>query len=165
MAGLERATFAAGCFWHVEAMFRRVPGVVDTRVGYTGGSVERPTYRQVCTGKTGHAEAVQVIYDPAHVCYEQLLEMFWEGHDPTTRDRQGPDIGTQYRSVIFYHTDAQRHLAERSRDLLQARRRYGGRAIVTEILPAAVFWEAEEYHQRYFEKHGTRVGGKRKAAG
>jgi peptide-methionine (S)-S-oxide reductase len=158
MEDLQQATFAAGCFWHVEAMFRRVPGVVDTRVGYTGGSRANPTYRQVCTGTTGHAEAVRVIFDPARVGYEELLRVFWEGHDPTTRNRQGPDVGSQYRSAIFYHTDEQRLRAERSRDLLQTSGRYVGRPIVTEIIPAGTFWEAEEYHQRYFEKHGAVCG-------
>lgn len=148
-----RATFGAGCFWHVEAVFRRVPGVLETAVGYMGGSVPNPTYEQVCTGETGHAEVVQVEYDPEQVSYEELLEVFWSCHDPTQLHRQGPDVGTQYRSVIFYHTDEQRRLAEASRRKLEESGRYD-RPIVTEIVPASPFYRAEEYHQRYFEKHG-----------
>lgn len=150
---MPKATFAAGCFWGVEAAFRCVHGVISTAVGYTGGDFEHPTYRDVCTGQTGHAEAVEVVYDPAVVSYEELLNVFWTVHDPTTRNRQGPDIGTQYRSAIFYHTPEQEAVARGSRDKLQHSGRYE-REIVTEIEPAATFWRAEDYHQRYFEKHG-----------
>lgn len=148
------ATFAAGCFWGVEARFRRVPGVVDTMVGYTGGHTESPAYEQVCTGATGHAEAVQVTYDPRKVTYEQLLEVFWNGHDPTTPNRQGPDVGAQYRSAIFCHAPAQEAAARESKAALRASGKLGDRPIVTEIQPAGTFWPAEPYHQRYLEKHG-----------
>jgi peptide-methionine (S)-S-oxide reductase len=149
--GAERATFAAGCFWGVEATFRAIPGVLQTAVGYTGGHVPSPTYRQVCGHRTGHAEAVEVWFDPAQVSYTQLLETFWRSHNPTTRNRQGLDFGSQYRSAIFYHGAAQEALAIESRDLEQESRR---RQIVTEITPASAFYRAEEYHQRYLEKHG-----------
>ncbi|MDI6720622.1 MAG: peptide-methionine (S)-S-oxide reductase MsrA [Methanomicrobiales archaeon] len=151
----EKATFAAGCFWGVEMAFCRVPGVVETTVGYTGGTVESPTYRDVCTGLTGHAEAVQVIYDPRQVRYDDLLEVFWSIHDPTTPDRQGADVGSQYRSAIFYHTEEQKRRAEASRDRLQQSGRFR-RPIVTQIAPAREFWAAEEYHQKYLEKRGMR---------
>lgn len=150
----ERATFAAGCFWSPEAEFRRIEGVVDARVGYTGGHLETPTYRQVCSGRTGHAEAVEVTYDPERVSYERLLNAFWKMHDPTTRNRQGPDVGSQYRSAIFFHTPEQERAARNSRERLQATPEYRGREIVTEITPASTFWPAEEYHQRYYEKRG-----------
>ena len=150
---MEQATFAAGCFWGVELAFQRVPGVKRTRVGYTGGHVDGPTYEMVCTGSTGHAEAVRVEYDPEQVSYEQLLEVFWNKHDPTQLNRQGPDIGTQYRSAIFYHNAAQKEAAEKSRDALKNSARYN-RPVVTEIVPAGPFYEAEEYHQRYLEKRG-----------
>jgi peptide-methionine (S)-S-oxide reductase len=150
--GAERATFAAGCFWGVEATFRAIPGVLQTAVGYTGGHVPSPTYRQVCGHRTGHAEAVEVWFDPAQVSYAQLLETFWRSHNPTTRNRQGLDLGSQYRSAIFYHGAAQEALAIESRDLEQKSRR---RQIVTEITPASAFYRAEEYHQRYLEKHGN----------
>jgi peptide-methionine (S)-S-oxide reductase len=150
--GAERATFAAGCFWGVEATFRAIPGVLQTAVGYTGGHVPSPTYRQVCGHRTGHAEAVEVWFDPAQVSYAQLLETFWRSHNPTTRNRQGLDFGSQYRSAIFYHGAAQEALAIESRDLEQESRR---RQIVTEITPASAFYRAEEYHQRYLEKHGN----------
>ena len=150
--GAERATFAAGCFWGVEATFRAIPGVLQTAVGYTGGHVPSPTYRQVCGHRTGHAEAVEVWFDPAQVSYAQLLETFWRSHNPTTRNRQGLDFGSQYRSAIFYHGAAQEALAIESRDLEQKSRR---RQIVTEITPASAFYRAEEYHQRYLEKHGN----------
>jgi peptide-methionine (S)-S-oxide reductase len=158
----ETAIFAAGCFWGVEAEFRRADGVVRTRVGYTGGRTEHPTYRQICGRRTGHAEAVEVTFDPERVSYEELLERFWAAHDPTTRNRQGPDIGSQYRSAIFFLTPAQEAAATRSRDAEQERlERHGGRGllkhrrrIVTEITPAATFWPAEDYHQRYLEKRG-----------
>ena len=149
----EKATFAAGCFWGVEASFRAIDGVVGTRVGYTGGQRENPTYRQVCTGKTGHAEAVQVTYDPKKVSFEDLLDVFWKIHDPTTPNRQGPDVGTQYRSAIFYHTPQQQTLAQASIQKLEKAARFK-RSIVTQIAPAAEFYKAEEYHQRYLEKQG-----------
>jgi peptide-methionine (S)-S-oxide reductase len=149
----EKATFAAGCFWGVEAAFRQVPGVVDTAVGYTGGSLANPTYENVCTDRTGHAEAVEVTFDPSRVRYEDLLNVFWENHDPTQKNRQGPDVGTQYRSAIFFHDPAQRDAAIASRDRLEKSGRFR-RPIVTEIVPAATFWRAEEYHQKYLEKRG-----------
>jgi peptide-methionine (S)-S-oxide reductase len=150
---LSKATFAAGCFWGVEAAFREVEGVVDTAVGYTGGTKKNPSYEDVCTGKTGHAEAVQVTFDPSVVTYEHLLDVFWEIHDPTQKNRQGPDFGTQYRSVVFYHTTEQEAAARASREHLQRSGRYH-MTIATEIVPAQEFWRAEEYHQRYLEKHG-----------
>ena len=149
----ELATFAAGCFWGVEATFRQIKGVRATTVGYTGGRMEHPTYKDVCTNRTGHAEAVQVEYDPAKVSYEQLLQVFWENHDPTTVNRQGPDVGTQYRSAIFYHSPEQKAAAEAARQKLAASGKYH-RKIVTLIVPAATFWEAEDYHQQYLEKRG-----------
>lgn len=152
-ATMEKATFGAGCFWGVEAAFRQVPGVVATAVGYEGGSLENPTYKDVCTDKTGHAEVVQVEYDPAKVSYDRLLDVFWKNHDPTTKDRQGPDIGTQYRSVIFYHSPEQQKTALASKQKLEQSRKHG-RTIVTEIVPATTFWRAEDYHQQYLEKRG-----------
>ncbi|MDD1653144.1 MAG: peptide-methionine (S)-S-oxide reductase MsrA [Methanomicrobiales archaeon] len=149
----ERATFAAGCFWGVEAAFRRVPGVLETQVGYTGGDTEHPTYEEVCTDRTGHAEAVEVIFDPGRVSYGDLLRVFWEIHDPTTPNRQGPDVGSQYRSAIFTHGPEQQRMAEESR-AAQDRSGRRRRPVVTEIVPAQTFWRAEEYHQRYLEKHG-----------
>jgi peptide-methionine (S)-S-oxide reductase len=149
----EKATFAAGCFWGVEAAFAKVPGVVSTQVGYTGGHTENPTYKEVCTDRTGHAEAVEVTYDPAKISYEQLLDIFWSIHDPTTLNRQGPDVGTQYRSAIFYHNKDQQRAAEASKHKLEKSGRFD-KPIVTEISPASKFYRAEEYHQRYFEKHG-----------
>ncbi len=152
---MEKATFGAGCFWGVEANFRRIPGVKSARVGYAGGSTEDPSYEDVCTGRTGHAEVVEVEFDPTVVLYEQLLDAFFGMHDPTTPNRQGPDIGTQYRSVIFAHGMDQEAAARRATRELDA----GGRhraPIVTEIGPAGPFYEAEAYHQRYFEKHGIR---------
>ena len=149
--GAERATFAAGCFWGVEAAFREIHGVVQTSVGYTGGLTAAPTYEQVCGHRTGHAEAVEVWFDPAAVSYDELLDVFWQIHNPTTRNRQGPDIGDQYRSAIFHHAPEQHAAAVASRDRRQAGHR---RRIVTEISPATAFWRAEEYHQRYFEKSG-----------
>ncbi|MFP4055193.1 MAG: peptide-methionine (S)-S-oxide reductase MsrA [Phycisphaerae bacterium] len=148
----HKATFAAGCFWGVEATFRQIPGVVATSVGYTGGHTANPTYRQVCAGGTGHAEAVEVVYDPNEVSYEDLLAMFWRMHDPTTLNRQGPDVGSQYRSAIFTHSDAQQEAAERSRDRLQESGNVRGN-VVTQIEPAEEFWRAEEYHQQYYRKH------------
>jgi len=150
---MEKATFAAGCFWGVEAAFRQVPGVTSTSVGYIGGSLKNPTYEDVCTDRTGHAEAVRVEYDPAKVSYDGLLKVFWETHDPTTLNRQGPDVGTQYRSVIFFHTPEQEGAAKASKEKLE---RSGAhkRPIVTLIVPASEFWRAEEYHQQYLEKRG-----------
>ncbi|OPY19023.1 MAG: methionine sulfoxide reductase A [Methanomethylovorans sp. PtaU1.Bin073] len=153
---MEKATFAAGCFWGVEANFRRVKGVIATAVGYTGGHFEDPTYKDVCTGKTGHAEAVDLLFDPSIVSYTQLLEVFWNIHDPTTLNRQGPDIGTQYRSVIFYHNEQQRSEAVASKENAQRSGKFK-KPIVTEIVPASTFYRAEEYHQQYFEKGG--IGG------
>lgn len=149
----EKATFAAGCFWGVEASFRAVEGVVETTVGYTGGRRVNPTYRQVCTDTTGHAEAVEVIYDPNKVSYEDLLALFWKIHDPTTLNRQGPDVGTQYRSAIFHHTPEQEAMAKASMEKLQKAGAFK-RPIVTKIVPARPFYKAEEYHQRYLEKQG-----------
>ncbi len=147
----ETATFAAGCFWGVEAEFRALSGVTETTVGYAGGSAEHPTYKQVCRGRTGHAEAVQVQYDPSSISYDDLLAVFWASHNPTTRNRQGWDIGSQYRSAIFFHDDEQRAMALASRE---AHQRGLKRAIVTEVAPAGRFWAAEEYHQEYLEKRG-----------
>jgi peptide-methionine (S)-S-oxide reductase len=148
-----RATFGAGCFWGVEETFRRVEGVTDTAVGYEGGTLVDPTYHEVCSDRTGHAEVVQVEYDPSRVSYEQLLDVFWACHDPTTMNRQGPDFGSQYRSVIFYHGEWQRDAAAASKQRLEASGRYR-RPIVTQIVPASTFYRAEEYHQRYLEKNG-----------
>ena len=150
---MATATFGAGCFWGVEERFRKLKGVTATAVGYLGGTLPNPTYEDVCTDRTGHAEVVQVEYDPAQVSYDELLELFWNSHNPTTPNRQGPDVGTQYRSAVFYHTPEQRQAAEAMKEKLQAS---GGfpRPIVTEITPAGPFWRAEEYHQRYLEKRG-----------
>ena len=150
---MATATFAAGCFWGVEATFRQVPGVTATRVGYTGGTTTNPTYKQVCTDRTGHAEAVEVTYDPARVSYDDLLRVFWETHDPTQRNRQGPDVGTQYRSAIFYHDPEQEAAARASKERLE-RSGVHKRPIVTEIVPAQTFYQAEDYHQQYLEKRG-----------
>jgi peptide-methionine (S)-S-oxide reductase len=150
---LEKATFGAGCFWGVEAAFQAVPGVVATEVGYTGGALPNPSYEDVCTGRTGHAEALQVTYDPARIPYERLLDVFWANHDPTTKNRQGPDVGTQYRSAIFFHSPEQQAAASASKSLLEGSGRFR-RPIVTEIVPATEFYRAEEYHQRYLEKRG-----------
>ena len=152
----ETATFAAGCFWGVEASFRQVPGVVATRVGYTGGRTEHPNYQEVCTGRTGHAEAVEINFEPDVVSFQELLDVFWSIHDPTQLNRQGPDIGTNYRSAIFTHSEEQRVIAEESKEMIQESHRFRGRKIVTEIVPASVFWPAEEYHQQYFEKTGQK---------
>lgn len=150
---MEKATFAAGCFWGVEATFRSVPGVTSTRVGYTGGTLDHPTYRDVCTDRTGHAEAVEVTYDPARVSYSELLKTFWKSHDPTTLNRQGPDAGTQYRSAIFFYNPEQEAAARAAKDELERSGAYR-RPVVTQIVPAMEFWEAEEYHQQYLEKRG-----------
>lgn len=147
------ATFGAGCFWHVEDAFRKIPGVVDAAVGFMGGRVADPSYERVCTGTTGHAEVCQVTYDPARVSYEQLLEAFWVMHDPTQMNRQGPDVGSQYRSVIFTHTPEQAVTARRSKAALDASRKFK-QPIATAIESAGPFYRADEYHQRYFEKHG-----------
>jgi len=146
-----KATFAAGCFWHVEELFRKVKGVKTTTVGYIGGTLEKPTYEDVCTDKTGHAEAVQVEYDPSVVSYGDLLKIFWENHDPTSLNRQGPDIGTQYRSAIFYHNADQEKIAKILKEKLEKSGKYS-KKIVTEIKAATTFYPAEEYHQQYFDK-------------
>ena len=148
---MEKATFGAGCFWGVEAEFRATPGVTATTVGYEGGTRPNPTYREVCSHTTGHAEVVQVEFDPDQVSYEELLDVFWHGHDPTTLNRQGPDVGDQYRSVIFFHSPEQEKAARVSLETAQARFR---RPIVTQIVPATDFWPAEDYHQQYLEKRG-----------
>ena len=153
---MEKATFGAGCFWGVEAEFREIPGVTDAVVGFTGGKTVNPSYHDVCTGTTGHAEVVEVTFDPAVVSYDALLDAFWQMHDPTTRDRQGPDFGSQYRSAIFYHTPEQQAAAVASKSALEASGRLK-RPVVTQIEPAGPFYRAEEYHQRYLEKQG-RVG-------
>jgi peptide-methionine (S)-S-oxide reductase len=149
----QTATFAAGCFWGVEAAFRQVPGVVNTAVGYTGGSLPNPTYEDVCTDRTGHAEAVRVEFDPSRVSYGELLDVFWENHDPTTKNRQGPDVGTQYRSAIFFHDAEQEKVASESKNRQEKSGKFR-RPIVTEIVPGTEFWRAEDYHQRYLEKRG-----------
>lgn len=151
----EQAAFGAGCFWGVEAAFREVPGVVDAAVGYMGGQLENPTYKDVCSDRTGHAEVVHVTYDPARVSFDQLLDLFWRLHDPTTPNRQGPDFGSQYRSAIFYYTPEQEVAARASKDREQKSGRYRS-PIVTEITAAPAFWRAEEYHQRYAEKRGIK---------
>jgi peptide-methionine (S)-S-oxide reductase len=150
---MEKATFGAGCFWGVEAEFRNTPGVKATAVGYMGGTLDNPTYQDVCSDRTGHAEVVQVEFDPAEVSYEQLLEVFWSAHDPTQLNRQGPDFGSQYRSVIFTHSDEQEAIAEASKQSLDQGGRYE-KPIVTEITPAPTFYRAEEYHQQYLQKRG-----------
>lgn len=150
---MEKATFAAGCFWGVEAAFRQVDGVVSTAVGYAGGTTANPSYEEVCTGRTGHAEVVQVEFDPSRVSYDQLLEVFWSSHDPTTLNRQGPDVGTQYRSAIFTHGAEQEAAAAASKNTLEEAGRFR-RPIVTEITAAPAFYMAEDYHQQYFEKRG-----------
>ena len=149
----EKATFGAGCFWGVEEAFRNVKGVLSTSVGYVGGTQENPTYQDVCTDKTGHAEVVQIEFDPSEVSYDQLLDVFWSNHNPTTLNRQGPDVGTQYRSVIFYHSPEQQAAAEASKERLNQSGRFKN-PVVTFIQPAPTFYRAEEYHQRYLEKHG-----------
>jgi peptide-methionine (S)-S-oxide reductase len=150
---MAKAIFAAGCFWGVEATFRQIPGVTATRVGYTGGNTQNPTYKEVCTDRTGHAEAVKVTYDPSKVSYEKLLDVFWENHDPTQLNRQGPDWGTQYRSAIFFTSPEQQAAAQASKAALESSHRFS-RPIVTQIVPAATFYEAEDYHQQYLEKKG-----------
>ncbi len=150
---MEKATFAAGCFWHVEETFRHLKGVLSTTVGYTGGTTINPTYEDVCTDTTGHAEVVEVTFDPNKISYKELLTVFWDVHDPTTKNRQGPDIGNQYRSAIFYHTEEQKKQAEQSKKNLEKTGKYK-KKIVTEITQATTFYPAEEYHQQYLQKHG-----------
>jgi peptide-methionine (S)-S-oxide reductase len=150
---MEKATFAAGCFWGVEATFRQLPGVVSTRVGYIGGHTENPTYEEVCTDGTGHAEAVEVVFDSSKVGYNDLLNVFWENHDPTQLNRQGPDWGTQYRTAIFFHSPEQQAQAQASKEALDRSHRYS-KPIATQIVPAATFYPAEEHHQQYLEKRG-----------
>ena len=150
---MKKATFGAGCFWHVEDLLAKTRGVKSTAAGYIGGSIPNPTYEEVCTDRTGHAEAVEVEYDPDQISYEELLDVFWGNHDPTTLNRQGPDVGVQYRSAIFCHDDAQRDAALESKRRLEESGRFD-RPIVTEIVAAPAFYRAEEYHQKYFEKHG-----------
>ncbi len=150
MASTEKATFAAGCFWGVEAEFLKLRGVIDTQVGYTGGHTKNPTYKEVCSNATGHAEAVEITFDPKLVTFEQLLDVFWNIHNPCSVNRQGPDVGSQYRSAVFYHSDKQKEIAEREKAALIK----AGKKIATEIVSAGPFWRAEEYHQHYSEKHG-----------
>lgn len=148
-----KATFGAGCFWHVEDIFQKTKGVKSTQVGYIGGKLTNPTYEEVCTDKTGHAEAVQIEYDPTEISYDELLQIFWTNHDPTSLNRQGPDIGIQYRSAIFFYNDEQKEIAKRSKDDLEKSGKFQ-KSIVTEIVPAPQFYKAEEYHQKYFQKLG-----------
>jgi len=155
---LQKAIFAAGCFWGVEETFRNINGVISTVVGYTGGHTENPSYKEVCTDTTGHAEAVEVTFDPAIVSYEELLKAFWDSHDPTTQNRQGPDVGSQYRSAVFFHDAEQERLAKESKMVLDSSGVYS-RPIVTEIVPAPAFFPAEEYHQKYLMKRGVKYCG------
>jgi peptide-methionine (S)-S-oxide reductase len=157
-ATFKTATFGAGCFWGVEEAFSTVNGVIATAVGYMGGSFKNPTYKEVCTGQTGHAEVVQVTYDPLRVTYEQLLDVFWSVHDPTQLNRQGPDIGTNYRSVIFYHDAEQGRIARKSKESLEASGRFRFGKIMTQVMPATEFYRAEEYHQHYYRKHKGKCG-------
>ena len=150
---VEKAAFGAGCFWGVEAAFRQIKGVVSTQVGYMGGKMKNPTYEDVCTDETGHAEVVEITYDPKRVSYEKLLEVFWQNHDPTQVNRQGPDVGTQYRTMIFYHNEGQKKVAIASKEKLEKSRKYN-KPIMTKIVPASTFYKAEEYHQQYLEKRG-----------
>ncbi len=155
---MAQATFAAGCFWGVEATFRKIPGVRSAEVGYTGGATETPSYEEVCGGRTGHAEAVHLLFDPDQVTYEQLLDAFWAIHDPTTTNRQGPDVGSQYRSAIFFHDAGQEAAARASKERLEAAGQWRD-PIVTEIVPAGTFTRAEDYHQQYLDKRTQRFGG------
>ena len=148
-----KATFGAGCFWHVEDLLRKTKGVKSTQVGYIGGKLAHPTYEEVCTDVTGHAEAVQVEYDPNEISYDELLKVFWSNHDPTSLNRQGPDVGNQYRSAIFFHDEEQKKIAQKSKEELEKSGKFQKR-IVTEIVSAPEFYKAEEYHQKYFQKHG-----------
>ena len=150
---LEKATFGAGCFWGVEAKFNQIPGVLETAVGYEGGELEHPTYKEVCTDRTGHAEVVEISFDPERVSFERLLDAFFELHDPTQLNRQGPDFGTQYRSVVFFHSGAQKVAAEKRIEELKIEGQFA-RPIVTQVVPAQTFWRAEEYHQKYLAKRG-----------
>jgi len=153
---MQKATFAMGCFWGVQAFFKIVPGVMKTTVGYTGGHVPNPTYEKVCSGSSGHTEAVEMEFDPTIISYEKLLDLFWEHHDPTTPNQSGPDHGEQYRSAIFYHSDEQKKQAEESKDRLEKNHSFNN-PIVTEIVPAPEFYPAEEYHQNYAEKNPSVV--------
>ena len=148
-----KATFGAGCFWHVEDLLNKTKGVKSTKVGYTGGQLSDPTYEEVCTDKTGHAEAVEVEYDPNEISYDELLDIFWNNHDPTSLNRQGPDVGIQYRSSIFVHDESQKQTAQKSKEKLDSSGKFS-KSIVTEIVPSPEFYKAEEYHQKYFKKHG-----------
>jgi peptide-methionine (S)-S-oxide reductase len=148
-----KATFGAGCFWHVEDLLRKTRGVKSTQVGYIGGKLANPTYEEVCTDTTGHAEAVQVDYDPNEITYDELLKVFWSNHDPTSLNRQGPDVGNQYRSAIFFHNEEQLQIAQKSKEELEKSGKFH-KPIVTEIVPAPEFYKAEDYHQKYFQKHG-----------
>jgi len=148
-----KATFGAGCFWHVEDLLRKTKGIKSTQVGYIGGKLPNPTYEEVCTDRTGHAEAVQVEYDPNEITYDELLQVFWSNHDPTTLNRQGPDIGHQYRSAIFFHNEEQAQIAQKSKEKIENSGKFRN-PIVTEIVPAPEFYKAEDYHQKYFQKHG-----------
>lgn len=148
-----KATFGAGCFWHVEDLLNKTKGVKSTAVGYIGGKLQNPTYEEVCTDKTGHAEAVEVEYDPDEISFEDLLNVFWSNHNPTTLNRQGPDVGIQYRSAIFYHDETQKEIAEKSKQELDKSEKFDN-PIITQIVPAPTFYKAEEYHQKYFKKHG-----------
>ena len=150
---IQKATFAAGCFWGIEEAFSKIAGVISTHVGYTGGHTKNPTYKEVCTDKTGHAEAVEVVFDPKIISYEKLLEIFWQIHDPTTLNRQGPDIGSQYRSAVFYHNEEQKAVAEASKEKFEKSGEFKSK-IVTDITEAKEFYRAEDYHQKYFEKTG-----------
>lgn len=156
MKKLEKAAFAAGCFWGVEELFRRLKGVKNTLVGYAGGKFPNPTYKDVCGGKTGHAETVLVEYDPSQISYNELLKIFWENHDPTEVDRQGPDVGSQYRSIVFFYTPEQEKLARELKKEIEKSGKYA-KPVATEIIKAGEFYPAEEYHQRYFEKTGRKV--------
>ena len=153
MNKIQLATFAAGCFWHVEEAFSRIKGVVNVTSGYVGGKMKNPSYKDVCSDETGHAEAVQVEFDPKQVSYDKLLDKFWEIHDPTSYHKQGPDVGSQYRAAIFYHAEKQKQAALKSKQKLQKSEKYKGKKIVTEIVKATKFYKAEEYHQKYFQKH------------
>jgi len=150
----QTASFAAGCFWGVEARFREAPGIIDAAVGYMGGHLDKPGYKQVCTGDTGHAEAVQLIFDDERISYRELLDLFFDMHNPTTLNRQGPDFGSQYRSVVFWHDEEQKAAAGRKIKEIEASKKWPG-PVVTQVVPASAFWRAEEYHQRYFEKNGA----------
>ena len=156
MRTMEKATFAAGCFWGVEATFREIKGVVSTSVGYTGGWLDNPTYKEVCSGRTEHAEAVEVLFNPSEVSYSELLDVFWNCHDPTQINRQGPDIGTNYRSAIFYHSPEQKAEAIKSKEKWQGSDRFQNRTIASEITEASTFYKAEDYHQQYYEKRGIK---------